>query len=455
MGGVVQLVTDTPRERAVDGRLEGGSNDFRQLVASAAAPLGPVAVDLSAGLRRGEGELDNDFFDADQGQVRLDARPLDGLRIGGLARAVDAEIGLPYDFAGNPSPRRRQASDSFLVALPVDWTRGDLSVEALWAATESGLEIEDADDPFARSASDAEREQARLEVAWLPSRSIALAGGVERHREWATTSSAFGPGLDRARQVTDAAFSELSWRTERVRVDLGLRHDDHSEFGSESSVRGGAVVALGERARLRASYGESFRAPALGDLYFPGFGNPALRPERGESAELGVEVGSGPVTARLAAFRTDFEDLIQFSFASFLPENIGRARAEGIEASFDARGRVWRGLAAATWLEASDLATGLPLPRRPEWSASLVLDRVAERWSAGATGRYVGERDDVGAVPLEDYAVLDVRASWTAREWLAPYARVENLLDESYEEAIGFPAPRRGFAVGVALRSPR
>jgi vitamin B12 transporter len=161
------------------------------------------------------------------------------------------------------------------------------------------------------------------------------------------------------------------------------------------------------------------------------------------------------VTARLAAFRTDFEDLIQFSFATFLPENIGRARTEGIEGSFDVRGRLWRGLAAATWLAATDLATDLPLPRRPEWSASVVLDRVAEHWSAGATARYVGERDDVGAVPLADYAVVDVRASWSAREWLAPYARVENLLDEGYEEAIGFPAPGRGFTVGVALRSPR
>src|SRR5690606_24975199 len=132
-----------------------------------------------------------------------------------------------------------------------------------------------------------------------------------------------------------------------------------------------------------------------------------------------------------------------FSFATFLPENIGRARSEGIEGSVETRGRLWRGLAAATWLDAVDLATGLPLPRRPEWSASVVLDRVAERWSAGATARYGGERDDVGAVPVAEYTVVDVRASWSARPWLAPYARVENLFDESYEEAVGFPAPGR------------
>jgi vitamin B12 transporter len=215
------------------------------------------------------------------------------------------------------------------------------------------------------------------------------------------------------------------------------------------------VIELAPAVRWRASYGESFRAPSLGDLFFPGFGNPALRAERGESWEVGVEAGAGVVTGRVTGFRTDFEDLIQFSFASFLPENIGRARSEGIEGSLEARGRLWRGLATATWLEATDLTTGRPLPRRPEWSASLVADRVAARWSAGVTARHTGERDDVGGAPLDDYAVVDLRASWTAFEWLAPFARVENLFEERYEEAVGFPAPGRGFALGVTLRSAR
>lgn len=454
MGGVVQLVTRAPERPDLGGRLEAGSKGFRHAAAAGAAPLGPLAFDLSGDLRRGDGELDNDFFDADQGQLRVDARPFEGLRIGLLGRVVEAEIGLPVDFLGNPSPRRRQTSGSKLIALPIDWTRGDWSVEGLWATTESDHEVEDADDAFAASVNDTEREQLRLELAWEPAEAIAVAGGFDRAREEATTSSAFGPGLDRNRQTTEAAFAELSWRGERFRVDAGARHDDHSEFGSETSLRGGAVIELGASARLRLGYGESFRAPSLGDLFFPGFGNPGLRPERGESVELGVEAGVGPLTARATAFRTDYEDLIQFSFHTFLPENVGRARAEGIEGSLAARGHVWRGLAAITWLEATDLATDAPLPRRPEWSGSLVVDRVAERWSAGATVRHVGDRDDVGAAPLGAYTVADFRAGWTAREWLAPFARIENLFDEEYEEAIGFPAPGRGFALGVALRGP-
>jgi outer membrane cobalamin receptor len=67
----------------------------------------------------------------------------------------------------------------------------------------------------------------------------------------------------------------------------------------------------------------------------------------------------------------------------------------------------------------------------------------------------VGEREDVGRVVLDDHTVVDLRAAWTPAAWLTPYARVENLFDTGYEEAAGFPAPGRGFAAGVALRSPR
>jgi outer membrane cobalamin receptor len=35
--------------------------------------------------------------------------------------------------------------------------------------------------------------------------------------------------------------------------------------------------------------------------------------------------------------------------------------------------------------------------------------------------------------------------------WLEPYARVENLADEDYEEAAAFPAPGRTLVGGVAL----
>ena len=83
--------------------------------------------------------------------------------------------------------------------------------------------------------------------------------------------------------------------------------------------------------RLTAQLSNAFRAPSFNDLYFPGFGNPDLAPERAVSGELGLQYAAGDATARAGLFRTDTRDLIVFDPASARAENIDKARVTGFE----------------------------------------------------------------------------------------------------------------------------
>ena len=453
MGGVIQLVPRAAGTRFAALRVEAGEAEHRRASASAASPLGPLAVDLAGSLWRGDGELANDFFDGDELRARVEAPLGESWRIGALARQGEAEIGLPLDFLGNPSPSREQRSTSRLVALPFDGGGRDWQLEATLSRHATEVELSDPNDPFAASTNEAERDHGRLVVRRRFGDELWIAAGAERDRQTASTASAFGPGLDHARQTTDAFFAQGSFARGPLRLDLGVRRDEPSGFPGATSAKAGAVVALGADARLRASWGESFRAPSLGDLYFPFFGNPELEPERGESFELGVDLARGGFSAGVVGFQSDFDDLIQFDLLRGLPFNIGRARARGVEAEAEIRRGSARARANATWLDAEDLATGAPLPRRPELAANLLLAYGAERWDASATLRYVGEREDVGAIELAPYAAVDLAFSYLAQPRFAPYARLENALDRDYEEVAGFPAPGRRWIVGVALRT--
>jgi len=455
VGGVIQLIPRRGRERRGSVRIEAGSSAYRRGGFHLALPTGALSFDLSGHLRRGDGELANDFFDSGGGMLRAEARLPEGWRLGLLARATDSEIGLPFDFASNPTPSRRQASNSKLAALPVDAVVGVWQLELRLARGESHLEVEDPDDAFAANGAKTRRDQARGVVTRSFGDALWVAGGAEWERETASTSSAFGPGLDDARQSSRALFVQSSWAARRLRLELGARRDQNSAFGSETSLRAGAVVKMGDGARLRTSYGESYRAPSLGDLYFPGFGNPELEAERGASWEVGFELDRGPFEARVVGFHNDLDELIQFDFATFLPFNIGHARTRGIEAGFGARSAAWRARADVTWLEAEDRTTGTPLPRRPEWSGAVGIEWSGARASAAARVRAAGAREDVGRVALGAYSILDLS---TAVDWshgVAPYARVENALGERYEEAVGYPAPGRAWIVGVGWRSSR
>ena len=446
VGGVVQLVTRAPATSIWDVRLEGGSHDYLRAGVSAAAPLGPLAFDLSGHLRRGEGELDNDFFDGEQAHLRADWRPHDGLRVGLLGRAADARIGLPFDFFGAPSPRREQASESELVALPVDWTRGDWRFEGLLARTDTELEL-------SRPGRRLRREhQPRRAGAGARTRRLEFVVGV---LDRAAASSASGrppPPRARSAPVWKRPGRRPTPRSPRRPGAESARGSKPAcatttirRFGTETSARGGVVVSLGRaRAAARELRRVVPRAVARRSL-LPVLRQPRARPERGESFELGVEAELGISRLRLAGFRQRprRSDPVRLRDSSCRSTSAARGpRGRGLA-------RVARGSLAGA--SRRDLARHRGPRHRQRrcragrrWSASGARFLRPGELDAGATVRYVGERDDLGGAPLASYTTVELAGSWRALGWLAPYARVENVSRPSRTKRRPASRPRDG-----------
>lgn len=470
VGGVVQVLTG--RSRGAGLRLEAGGDGYRRGSAVGGGDLGSVHFDLSGHLRRGEGRVDNDFYDAEEvmGRALWSLDP--ATTLGLVFRGNDSRVGVPYDFFGAPTPERRQDRETRIAAIPFQWQGSAWGVDAQASRMASDLAFVDPGDPFSAGRTRAETRRARAVATWRASDRLWLAGGADWERQEATSVDAFTT-IDGVAQRTWAGFGEVHLKTRWVSLDAGLRRDDNDAFGAETTVRLGAVTALGGsgNTRLRASYGEGFRPPTLVDLYFPGFGNPDLAPERSRSLELGVEGDVGPWRWSLIGFDNRQENLIVFDFGSGLPLNVGRAASRGAEAEVAVAAGAFRARLAATLLDAENLDTGAPLPRRPRRSASLLLtwapagggtahaangahaaNAANTGWTLNAVARYTGDRTDVGGVELPAYAALDLGAAWRLRPRLEPFARLENALGRRYEEAAGFPAPGRTVVAGLAVR---
>ncbi len=455
LGGVVQLVT---RRGGGDGaqvgnaRLEGGSNEFLRGGVAAGKRFGALAVDLSGHLRRGDGEIANDFYDGEEIDLALDAALGDAATLGALVRRGASDVGIPYDYAGQPTLQREQNFATTSVALPFAWTGGVWHLDAQAATTATDLEVSDPDDPFAASRAEAGRDQARLVVRRSLGDELEATVGGDWDRQEVRSRDAFGSGLADESQRTWSAFGQLAWSHGPLRIDAGARRDDNDVFGAETSAKAGVAWAVTDAWRLRATYGEAFRAPSLADLYYPGFANPALQPESSQSYEVAVEGGRGAWRTTLALFENDMDNLIEFDFATFVPQNLGRARARGVEGSLAFRRALVDARLAATWLDAENLDTGGPLLRRPQESASLVVFVRPRDWTVGGVLRYVGDRTDFGDVALAAYTTLDLSLAWHPGARWEPFVRVENVFDESYQEAAGYPAPGVGFRAGIGLR---
>ena len=455
VGGVVQVFTGSRQGGTV--RLEGGENDYLRGGVAAGADLGSVRLDVTGHLRRGGGELDNDFYDGEEATARALWTLAPGTSLGVLARANDSETGIPLS-GGLPTPRSGISWEEREVAVPFRMERGSWELEAQVSETRFDGRFLDPDDPFGpidmRTESEALR--GRAVATWRANQNTWIAVGGDWERLEATNASGTTINLDGARQRTWAAFGQASWGRGPVRVELGLRRDDNDVFGAETSLRTGAVLTLKEGTRLRASYGEAFRAPSLGELYYPFFGNPNLEPETVESYELGLEHEAGGWRFGLTGFENRQRNLIDFDPVTFVSVNIGRARSRGVEGEVGFSRGIFAGRVSGTYLEAEDLDTGLPLQRRPEESASLLLTARPGDWTVNVEGRYVGERPqlDEATFAVRDapsYVRVDLAARWQALPWLSPYARVENVADEEYEEVLRYPSPGRTFIGGVAV----
>lgn len=455
MGGVVQVFTGS-RQGGTFTAEAGGDGYYRGGIA-AGTDLGKLRLDVTGHLRKGDGELPNDFYDSEEMIARglWTVRP--GVSVGLLARVNDSETGIPR-VSGQPNLVGDIAWRERELAVPFAADLGTWEVEAQLSQTRFDSAYRDPDDPFGFTASDTESEglRGRAVATWRRSEDFWVAFGSEAERLEATNVSTFGTNLDAAHQRTWAVFGQGSWGRGPVRLDLGLRRDDNDVYGSETSLRTGIVLEPGAGLRLRASYGEAFRAPSLGELFFPFSGNPDLQPESGESYEVGIEREAGRLRLGLTGFENRQRNLIDYDFISNRNENVDRARSRGIEGEAGLRAGIFEARWSATWMETEDRATGLELLRRPEWSSALLLTARPGDWVLNLEGRYVGERPDVDPATFErtenpDYLRVDLAARWKALGWLAPYARVNNAAGEEYEEVLGYPAPGRTLIGGVAV----
>lgn len=281
------------------------------------------------------------------------------------------------------------------------------------------------------------------------------------------------PNQDRERD-TDSFALEL--RTD-ISDDLSFaasgRHDDNSEFDSANSFRVEAIYQLNDDLRLRSAYGTAVKNPTFTErfgFYTNFIGNPNLEPEESSSWELGMDKQMGELSLSATLFDTELESEIDgfvydpATFAYTSGNKEGKSQRQGVE--FTASVNMSDNLvinAAYTYTDSveADGAGGYKDEiRRARHTGSLNLAwQAMDNLQINTNAQYSGSQTDTyfppwptpsQTVTMDDYRLININANYSASDKLDIYLRLDNLLDDDYEEVFGYQT--LGFGASLGLR---
>ena len=283
------------------------------------------------------------------------------------------------------------------------------------------------------------------------------------------------PNQDRERNTDSFAIEYRTDITDALTLATSGRYDDNSEFESANTMRVEAVYQISDNTRLRSAYGTAVKNPTFSErfgFYTNFIGNPNLDPEESTSWELGVDMELAPAALILSATLFDSEleneingfvyDPATFGFTSANKDGV--SKRQGIELTASATLTDDLSINSAyTYTDSveSDGAGGyIDEVRRARHTGSLnVAWQATENLHINANTQFNGSQTDLyfppfptpsQTVTLDTYTLVNVTANYSATERLDIYVRLDNLLDDDYEEVFGFQT--LGFGANLGFR---
>lgn len=334
-----------------------------------------------------------------------------------------------------------------------------------------------------------------------------LAAGFEFNREQIRhdyiTDSQYRPFL--LPRTSLAYFAEDRWNvSNRLYLIAGIRFDDlrtHSippdAWGSRPYIPESSVLKINPRVsaaylvqqgdadslfggtRIHGSFGTGIRPPDGFELAFTN--NPRLKPEKSISFDAGVEQSmvANRAVVDVTYFYNRFKDQIVTlsgslqNLSSYTSDNLSNARAQGLE--FTLRLHPIRSLefsgeysfvdSEILALDGSSMANfpfevGQELRRRPRNSASYNLVWKHKRLTLSTNAYIRGsvlDSEPAYGYPFyrsKGYTHADAGFAYRLPKGVEIYGRLNNFLNQKYEEVLGYPALHLNFMAGMRFAFP-
>lgn len=460
MGGVIQIFTkgNNVEQSNVSTTVGYGSNNHYQV--GITGQLKNDTSSLSLGVSRNETDgfnaiansssadynTDDDGFKSTNASLALQHKLSDSLSAGISALYTDSTTDI--DSAGNVFPNaysdQKNGSANAYLQYKTPLTVSKLSYGQ--SIDKSTTHDANSIDYQKGSQYDTTQEQARLETSINAQPGTVIVGA-----EWLSQQLDASDVLDFSGYPDPAVQTPYNPEDRTVKsafvgyqladtyydVQANYRVDDNSQYGHESTYNLGAAIRPLAGMRIGANYATGFRAPTFNDLYWPGFSNPNLKPERTENTEVFVEYVNDAQTSRLTGYYTDAEDLISSA------ANISEAKIKGLSLTSDWNMNAFIFGLGYDYLDAKDKTANSAsynqqLAYRPKNSGMVYVGYQQPMFDVRLEAKHTDDRLTAENNKLDSYTLLNLSGAVYITPNLRANLRVDNITDEDYTLASQF-----------------
>ncbi|MFC1664942.1 TonB-dependent receptor domain-containing protein [Pseudomonadota bacterium] len=441
IGGVIQIFTrQGSKETQTNAKLGYGTHNTVNASAGISGSFGKSSGSVNVsristdGINAQDaGNPDDDGYENNSLSANLNTKFSDtaGLNISVLRASGENE----FDNAFDP-PTDEHSSEFVQQVLSV---RGHFMPTAIWDSSIRFGDSRDDLDTFKNKVKDGVFDTKRQELSWQNDLQLGAAL-VTLGLDYVDESVSGSTDYVVSERDNTGLFGQWQQDFSAHHFVVGARHDDNEQFGSHNTGNLDYGYDLNSDLLLSFAYGTAFKAPSFNDLYFPGFGNPDLKPEESTSYELGLRGKQQWGNWAVRAYHTEIDELIVFDLVKFVPENIANATIKGLE--FEGKTKIgeWGIFGALNLIDPRNSDTDKTLRRRARETLRLDANRKISKGFVQIGLIQQGKRyeDAANTVELDGYVLLNMKAGYELGKQWQLEAALDNALDEDYQTADGF-----------------
>jgi len=261
-----------------------------------------------------------------------------------------------------------------------------------------------------------------------------------------------------------ALAGDYRYTEDNITLTASARYDVNDIFDDAATWRLGAGYRFSWDGRLRGSVGTGIKNPTLIELFgfFPSSrftGNENLNPESSLGISIGYEQSVGNLDLSIDVFKSELKEEIATVFNPDFTSTVinldTKSSRQGVE------------LAASWWSHKFSISGSMSFLdseqddideiRRPDFLASTTATwKPRDDFALTLNVDHNGDQLDTDFatfqnVKLDNFTLVGANARYNISENIALTLRGSNLLDESYQELVGYASAGRGVFAGLEL----